>query len=801
MKFARNESISRKHPYVGTEHLLVGLLLEDSGIAAAVLRQAGLKIEDVRKQIKPSDDESQIAANAIPFSPNVRDALEAAVISASNLHHNYIGTEHLLLGILANNQNTASQIMESLKIDISAVEMSTTDLMGSKTKEDKQDKKEQPDTKKSYNAPKKDKTALSQFGRDLTLLAYEGKLDPVIGREVEIERAILVLARRTKNNPLLLGEPGVGKTAIVEGIAQKIIQGEVPDTLKDHRLVALDLPGIVAGTKYRGQFEERIKSIMVEASKEPVVLFIDEIHTMIGAGGAEGAIDAANVLKPALSRGEIRCLGATTLDEYRKSIEKDGALARRFQPIIVDPPTTSQTLEILKGLQAKYEQFHNVKYDADALDAAVFMSDRFITGRFLPDKAIDVIDEAGARVVMETLRPKEITDIEKKISDMEAYKLQAVADNKFEEAASIRDTIEKLKSKLLSTRNKLNKAKKVQTVTKEIVAITISKITGVPLTSISSSEADKLLSLEKELGNVVIGQNKAKKTLAKALRKARAGLKDPKRPIGVFLFLGPTGVGKTLLVKAMAKTLLGSDDSLITFDMSEYMEKHNVSRMIGASPGYVGYEDGGQLTEAVRRKPYSVILFDEIEKAHPQVYDIFLQIMEEGKLTDSTGRIVDFKNTIVVLTSNVGSQVIQNKSPLGFNTSVSNQDLMEDQINGELEKHFKPEFINRLDEKVIFSQLTKEELREVLHLEVAKVHKLLADKQISISLTAAAEDFLLEKGWNPEMGARPLRRAVSTFIEDCIADEMLKNPDTKRFVLDVCSEQEILVVQDQPLHS
>ncbi|RJR13781.1 ATP-dependent Clp protease ATP-binding subunit [Candidatus Parcubacteria bacterium] len=799
MKLAREESFRCKHPYIGTEHILVGLLLEDAGIAAAVLRQIGLQADVIRKEIKIEPATAHIAVGAIPFTTNAKEALETSVVAASNLRHNYIGTEHLLLGIIANSDSTASQILNKLKLDLEKIKTVTYELIGgTAVTADVEEKQEiVKASKKPYNTPnKKDKSALNQFGRDLTLLAYEDKLDPVIGREDEIERTLLILARRTKNNPILLGEPGVGKTAIVEGIAQRIVSGKVPEMLKNHRLIALDLPAIVAGTKYRGQFEERIKAIMIEAAKEPVVLFIDEIHTMIGAGGAEGAIDAANVLKPALSRGEIRCLGATTTDEYRKSIEKDGALARRFQPITVEPPSVSQSLQILKGLQNKYESFHTVKYDDAALEAAVKLADRYITGRFLPDKAIDVIDEAGARVVMGNLRPKEIINLENQIVELEMNKNSAISEQNFEVAAKHRDALEKCHQQLQLYEKHKTKTKKILRVTKEIVAATVAKITGVPLENITATEADKLLNLEKELGKTVIGQERAKKGLARALRKARAGLKDPKRPIGSFLFLGPTGVGKTLLVKTMAKNLLGSENLLVQLDMSEYMERHNVSRMVGASPGYVGFEEGGQLTEAVRRKPYSVILFDEIEKAHDEVFNILLQILEEGKLTDAQGRVVDFKNTIIVMTSNAGSSVIQNKSPLGFGkNAVNTDDIIEAQINDELQKIFKPEFLNRLDDKIVFTQLTQEDLYQVLALELSKLEKQLAEKHITLELSQEAKEFLLEKGWNPEFGARPLRRAIATFVEDIVADEIIRNPHVYDIVITKKFDEDKLVVQ------
>lgn len=781
MKFAREESFQKKHPYIGTEHILVGLILENSSIAAAVLRQAGVEIEKVRAEIKVDSVSGTTAPGTLPFTARAKQALESSVEEAANFRHNYIGTEHLLLGIINDNNNTAAKILMKLSIDPGAIRSETLELMGQSNAVPAEIEETATAANKNNKKTfaKKDKSALTQFGRDLTQLAYEDKLDPLIGREYEIERTLLILARRTKNNPALLGEPGVGKTAIVEGIARKIVEGKVPEAMKDHRLIALDLAALVAGTKYRGQFEERIKAVMQEAAKEPIILFIDEIHTLVGAGGAEGAIDAANVLKPALSRGEIRCIGATTLDEYRKTIEKDGALARRFQQIIVEPPTIDQSIRILRGIQSKYEKFHRVKYDDAAIIDAVNLSNRYISTRFLPDKAIDVIDEAGARVVLDSLKPRELHKLESEIEDKQREKDVAVAEQDFEKAADIKSKLDRLNEQMSTVLEKHKKQKKSLTVTCETVAQTISRMTGIPISDLTASEADRLLNLEKELNLTVIGQNKAKQGLARALRKARAGLKDPKRPIGSFLFLGPTGVGKTLLVKAMAKVLLGSENSLIQLDMSEYGEKFNVSRLVGSPPGYVAYEEGGQLTEAVRRKPYSIILFDEIEKAHPDVFNILLQIMEEGILTDASGRQVDFRNTVVVLTSNVGSSAIQNKTSLGFGAAVATaDDIIEKQLNDELSQVFKPEFLNRLNDRIIFTQLTREELYQVLDLELSKLRQLLDARECKLQLTQAAKDFLLDKGWNPEMGARPLKRALDQYLEDLLSEEILKYQQT-----------------------
>jgi ATP-dependent Clp protease ATP-binding subunit ClpC len=781
IKLAREECFNQKHGFLGTEHILVGLIEEDSSIAAAVLRQFSVDVKLVRKEIniEVTDTEKR---GSIPLTKRAKQLLESAVEEAAQMRHNYIGPEHILLGLLSDEDSAAVQILQKLNIDILSVKTETYEIIGDPVVPSEAEVEEEQ-TVVANAGPKREKkkkknNALSQFGRDLTQLAADGKLDPVIGRHDEIERIILILARRNKNNPVLLGEPGVGKTAIVEGIAQRIAKDKVPGNIAGFRIIGLDLAAMVAGTKYRGQFEERIKAVMEEATKDNVILFIDEIHTLVGAGGAEGAIDAANVLKPALSRGELRCVGATTLDEYRKSLEKDGALDRRFQKVIIEPPTIKETEDILFGLLSRYAKYHNVKYTQEAVKAAVHLSNRYITSRFLPDKAIDVIDEAGARVVMESYRPKELRDAEKNLEVLERSKEEAVASQEFEHAAKIRDKIATLNRDIKEIKTQWKEGnRKTATITKEMVALTISKMTGIPVTNLTASEADKLLNLEKELDKIVVGQKKAKQTLSKALRKTRAGLGDPKRPVGCFLFLGPTGVGKTLLVKALSNVLFLSEGALISLDMSEYMEKHSVSRLIGAPPGYIGFDQAGQLTEAVRRRPYSVVLFDEIEKAHPDVFNTLLQIMEEGKLTDSSGRHVNFKNTIVIMTSNVGSNAITNKSPLGFITNDSetlDEKLIERQLSDDLNKTFRPEFLNRLDETIIFRQLDREELYGVLDLETNKVRERLAEKGRAFELTEEARDYLLEKGWNPDYGARPLRRAVSTYIEDMLAEEILR---------------------------
>ncbi len=781
MGLARQEAQRFNHQYIGTEHILLGLIQEGSGVAANVLRNLDVDPEKIRVEVEKivQDGPTMVTMGQLPFTPRAKKVLELASEEASNLRHNYIGTEHLLLGLIRENEGVAAQVLMNLGLKLEDVREEVLELLGADMSSN-----ESGAPGGGEKSTKKSKTpALDAFGRDLTELAKEGKLDPVIGRKDEIERVTMILSRRTKNNPVLLGEPGVGKTAIVEGLAQDIIKGNVPEILRDKRIVVLDLAMMVAGTKYRGQFEERIKAVMTEVRRvKNVVLFIDELHTLVGAGGAEGAIDASNVLKPALSRGEVQCIGATTLDEYRKYIEKDGALARRFQSITVDPPSKEEAVEILRGLRDKYEAHHRVQYTDVALQAAVDLAARYITDRFLPDKAIDVIDEAGARLRMKSMRtPPDLKDIEEDVKKLEKEKEEAVAGQDFERAASLRDAADKLKKKREQIKREWREAAKESggIVDEEMIAETVSKMTGIPLTRLEKGEAERLLAMEEELHRMVIAQDAAIKTIAKAVRRSRSGLKDPLRPMGSFMFLGPTGVGKTLLAKALAKFMFDSEEALVQIDMSEYMEKHNVSRLVGAPPGYVGFEEGGQLTEKIRRRPYSVVLFDEIEKAHHDVFNMLLQIMEEGKLTDSFGRHVDFRNVILILTSNIGSDVIKNKTGLGFGDpstagDARSYEVMKKQLMDELERNFRPEFINRLDDIVIFHQLSRDDLSKIVELEINKVADRLKDKGLALEISAKATEFLIDKGWDKEYGARPLRRAIEHHLEDALSEELLK---------------------------
>jgi len=791
MSFARQEAMKFNHEYIGTEHILLGLVQEGSGVAANVLKNMSIDLEKIRHEVEKivKTGPSMVTMGQLPFTPRAKKVLELSLEEASQLSHNYIGTEHLLLGLIRENEGIAAQVLMNLGVKLDEVREEVLEFLGASENSDEDGESAEASggpSSAGSGSPSgntKSKTpALDSFGRDLTELARDAKLDPVIGRDHEIERVIQILSRRTKNNPVLLGEAGVGKTAIVEGLAQHIVKGTVPEILRRKRLVVLDLAMMVAGTKYRGQFEERIKAVMTEVRRaKDVMLFIDELHTLVGAGGAEGAIDASNVLKPALSRGEVQCIGATTLDEYRKYIEKDGALERRFQTVNVEPPTPEQTVEILKGLRDKYEAHHRVSYTDEAFEAAVEMSTRYITGRFLPDKAIDVIDEAGARIRIKSMTaPPDLREMDTEVARLSKEKEEAVAGQDFERAADLRDQAFKLSKKKEEIqrewRERENSRESGGKVDAEVIAETVSKMTGVPLQRLDQAEADRLLNMENELGRDVINQDAAIKSIAKAVRRSRAGLKDPDRPMGSFVFLGPSGVGKTWLSKCLAKFMFGSEDSIIQIDMSEYMEKYNASRLVGAPPGYVGYEEGGQLTEKVRRRPYSVVLLDEIEKAHPDIFNMLLQIMEEGRLTDSFGRHIDFRNVILILTSNIGANLIKNSTGLGFSQTggEAGSDKMKDMIMGEVERHFRPEFINRLDEIVIFNQLTKDDMQRIVENELVKVNDRMQEKGHELIITQPVIEWLIEKSFHEDFGARPLKRGIEKLLEDPLSEQILK---------------------------
>ena len=779
MGLANQEAQRFNHESIGTEHILLGLIKEGSGVAANVLRNLGVDLKRVRLEIEkkvPSGHE-MVTMGRLPFTPRAKKVIELGFEEARALGHNYVGTEHLLLGLLRESEGVAAQVLVEQGLKLEDVREEVLRLLG----HDFGGEGGPGGEVESREKESRSKTpALDSFGRDLTELAAEAKLDPVIGRAKEIRRVMEVLSRRTKNNPVLLGEAGVGKTAIVEGLAQQIVDGNVPEVLRERRIVVLDLALMVAGTKYRGQFEERIKAVMNEVRRaENVILFIDELHTLVGAGGAEGAIDASNVLKPALSRGEIQCIGATTLDEYRKYVEKDGALERRFQTIMVDPPSKKETIDILKGLRDRYEAHHRVRITDEAIGSAVELSSRYISGRFLPDKAIDVIDEAGASVRLTAMtKPSELKDLEGRITRLNAEKDAAVAAQDFEHAARLRDEAAKGKDEVDERLRKWRESAEEfdGEVNGEIVGQVVSRMTGIPLTRLESKEAERLLQMEEELHKMVVSQDDAIGAIAKAVRRSRSGLKDPNRPVGSFIFIGPTGVGKTLLARAVAKFMFGEEDALIQIDMSEYMEKHNVSRLIGAPPGYVGYEEGGQLTEKIRHRPYSVVLMDEIEKAHPDVFNMLLQIMEEGRLTDSFGRKVGFRNTILIMTSNIGADLIKSQSSLGFRKAdtVMNYEKMKEILRSEIEKHFRPEFLNRLDEVIFFKSLTREDLVEIVEIEVGRVAERLQQRGIALELTDEAKNFIIDKGYDPDFGARPLRRAVENLIEDPLSEEILR---------------------------
>ena len=789
LALARKEAERFNHNYIGTEHVLLGLIKLGQGVAVSVLQRMGLDLESVRMEVEKEvgmGPDQKTSAN-IPYTPRVKKVLALANKEAKQLNHSYVGTEHILLGLLREGEGMAARVLTSLKIDLQTTRNEVlTEIDPNFNIEDSEDEfefedEDEGDVDELEGGDGKTKTpALKAFGRDLTKLAQNGELDPVIGRSAEIERVIQILCRRTKNNPVLVGEAGVGKTAIVEGLAQEIAAGDVPEILRDKRVVTLDLALMVAGTKYRGQFEERIKAVMDEIRKvKNVILFIDELHTIVGAGSAEGAMDASNIIKPALSRSELQCVGATTLNEFRKHIEKDSALERRFQQVKVDEPTIEDAIEIMKGLREKYESHHKVSYADDALEASVKLTSRYLTSRFLPDKAIDVIDEAGSRARIRTMtRPSSLKDLEVKIAEINDEKVAAINDQDFEKAAALRDE-EKSTRKLLDEQIEgwrgESEEKVVDIVEDDIMAV-VSKWTGVPLQRMEQKEAAKLLRMEEDLKATVIGQDEAVVAISKALRRSRADLKDPRRPIGSFLFLGPTGVGKTYLARNLANFMFGDAEALIQIDMSEYMEKFSSSRLIGSPPGYVGYEEGGQLSEAVRRRPYSVVLFDEVEKAHPDVMNLLLQVLEEGMVTDSFGRKIDFRNTIIILTSNVGAESIKRQTSLGFGAMSeegADFDGMKIKIEEMAKKHFRPEFLNRLDELVVFHMLEKEHLNEIVDLEVAKLKGRLEEKEVTLSLEGSARDLIVSEGYDPEYGARPMRRAVERLLEDPLAESLL----------------------------
>ncbi len=782
LALARKEADRFNHNYVGTEHLLLGLIKLGQGVAVNVLQKMGMDLETVRMEVEKqvgSGPETKMVGN-IPYTPRVKKVLALAGKEAKALNHSYVGTEHILLGLLREGEGVAARVLKSLEVDIERTRneiLKELDPNFTPPESEQESTGGEPSSKKDVKTP-----ALRAFGRDLTELAKKGELDPVIGRVNEIERVIQVLCRRTKNNPVLLGEAGVGKTAIAEGLAQEIASGNVPELLRDKKVITLDLALMVAGTKYRGQFEERIKAVMDEIRRSKnVILFIDELHTIVGAGSAEGAMDASNIIKPALSRGELQCVGATTLNEYRKYIEKDAALERRFQTVKVEAPTVEEAILILKGLRPKYEAHHKAKLTDESLELAVKLSERYITGRFLPDKAIDVMDEAGARARINAMtRPPDVKEIEREIEEIRIEKEASIKAQDFEKAAALRDKEKQAKDKLegILTQWREEREEKEVLVSADDMMNIISKMTGVPLQKMEQKETAKLLAMEGELKGKVIGQDEPVIAISKALRRSRADLKDPRRPIGSFIFLGPTGVGKTFLAQTLAEFMFGDRDALIQIDMSEYMEKFTASRLIGSPPGYVGYEEGGQLSEAVRRRPYSVVLFDEIEKAHPDVMHLLLQILEEGKVTDSLGRKIDFRNTIIIMTSNVGAETLKRQTTMGFGATKPlgehEYDTMRDRLLEEARKAFKPEFINRLDDIIVFHQLTKADLLLIVDLEVAKVFGRIKEKEVQIELDHEAKEFLIEKGYDPQYGARPMRRAVERYLEDPFAEELLR---------------------------
>ena len=798
LALAQEEAIRLGHNNIGTEHILLGLVREGEGIAAKALYALGLGSDKIQKEVENLIGRGQEKAQTIHYTPRAKKVIELSMDEARKLGHSYVGTEHVLLGLIREGEGVAARVLNNLGVSLNKARQQVLQLLGSNESGGHQGAA-------SANAST---PTLDGLARDLTAIAREGSLDPVIGRSKEIQRVIEVLSRRTKNNPVLIGEPGVGKTAIAEGLAQQIINNEVPEILRDKRVMTLDMGTVVAGTKYRGEFEDRLKKVMDEIRQAGnIILFIDELHTLIGAGGAEGAIDASNILKPSLARGELQCIGATTLDEYRKYIEKDAALERRFQPITVNEPTIEESILILKGLRDRYEAHHRVSITDESIDAAVKLSDRYISDRFLPDKAIDLIDEAGSKVRLRSYTtPPNLKELEVKLDEVRKEKDSSVQSQEFEKAASLRDTEQRLREQLEETKKtwKEKQGQENSEVTVDDIAHVVSSWTGVPVTRLAQTESDKLLNMESILHDRVIGQEEAVIAVAKAVRRARAGLKDPKRPIGSFIFLGPTGVGKTELARALAESIFGDEEAMIRIDMSEYMEKHSTSRLVGSPPGYVGYEEGGQLTEKVRRKPYSVVLLDEIEKAHPDVFNILLQVLEDGRLTDSKGRTVDFRNTILIMTSNVGASALKSNKYVGFNIQDQGQDYkdMKGKVLEELKRAFRPEFLNRIDETIVFHALERKHLKEIVTLMSTQLTNRLNEQEILIELTDAAKEKIAEVGYDPEYGARPIRRALQKHVEDYLSEELLKGNVQKNHPVTIdVKDGEFLLKYEEPVNS
>lgn len=773
LALSQEEAVRLGHNNIGTEHVLLGLVREGEGIAAKALQSLGLEIPKIQEEVEKLIGVGEQPMQTIHYTPRAKKVVELSQDEARKLGHSYVGTEHILLGLIREGEGVAARVLNNLGVSLNKARQQVLQLLGSnESQAGRQGRNAQAS---SDNTP-----TLDSLARDLTVSAKEGNVDPVIGRSKEIERVIQVLSRRTKNNPVLIGEPGVGKTAVAEGLAQQVVNNEVPETLRDKRVMTLDMGTVVAGTKYRGEFEDRLKKVMEEIRQAGnIILFIDELHTLIGAGGAEGAIDASNILKPALSRGELQCIGATTSDEYRKYIEKDAALERRFQPIQVDEPTLDETVQILKGLRDRYEAHHRVTITDEAIEAAANLSDRYITDRFLPDKAIDLIDEAGSKVRLRSYTiPPDLKELEQKLEEVRKEKDSAVQAQEFEKAASLRDSEQRYREELEETKNqwKEKQGQETSEVAIEDIASVVSVWTGVPVSKLTKDESARLLNMEETLHDRVIGQEESVNAVSKAIRRARAGLKDPKRPIGSFIFLGPTGVGKTELARALAETMFADEESMIRIDMSEYMEKHSTSRLVGSPPGYVGYEEGGQLTEKVRRKPYSVVLLDEVEKAHPEVFNILLQVLEDGRLTDSKGRVVDFRNTVLIMTSNVGANELKRNKYVGFNLGEENQDYnnMKTKVTEELKKAFRPEFLNRIDETIVFHSLEKKHMKDIVTLMIKQLQQRLKGQDIEFSLTEKAIEKIANEGFDPEYGARPLRRSIQKNIEDLLSEELLK---------------------------